>query len=141
MTIEGVIGQLLVVGRRLVGEQLPGEVGVVAGLLGQLLEVDGLVDQLLGDAHSFGVSVLELALALDLALLLVGAGPVGRRRGSVVSAAERDEELAEARVGGGAKLCGEVCGLGVLKRWSVYVYCEGSAIINTLGWPGRVVWP
>ena len=38
MTIEGVIGQLLVVGRRLVGEQLPGEVDVVAGLLGQLLE-------------------------------------------------------------------------------------------------------
>jgi hypothetical protein len=87
------------------------------------------------------VSVLDLGLALDLALLLVGAGPVGRRRGSVVSAAERDEELAEARVGGGAKLCGEVCGLGVLKRWSVHVYCEGSAIINTLGWPGRVVWP
>jgi hypothetical protein len=137
--IEGVIGQLLVVGRRLVGEQLPGEVGVVAGPLGQLLEVDGLVDQLLGNAHSLGVSVL--GLALDLALLLVGAGPVGRRRGSVVSAAERDEELAEARVGGGAKLCGELCGLGVLKRWSVYVYCEGSAIINTLGWTGRVVWP
>ena len=87
------------------------------------------------------MSVLDLGLALDLALLLVGAGPVGRRQGSVVSAAERDVELAEARVGGGAKLCGEACGLGVLKRWSVYVYCEGSAIINTLGWPGRVVWP
>ena len=87
------------------------------------------------------MSVLDLGLALDLALLLVGAGPVGRRRGSVVSAAERDEELAEARVGGGAKLCGELCDLGVVKKWSVYVYYEGSAITNTLGWTGRVVWP
>jgi hypothetical protein len=141
VTLEGVIGQLQVVGRRLVGEQLPGEVGVVAGLLGQLLEVDGLVDQLLCDAHSLDMGVLDLALALDLALLLVGAGPVGRRWRSVVSAAEHDEELAEAGVGGGAKLYGELCGLGVLKRWSVYVYCEGSAIIYTLGWTGKVVWP
>lgn len=56
------------------------------------------------------MSVLDLGLALDLALLLVGAGPVGRRQGSVVSAAECDEELFGARVGGG----GELCGLGVL---------------------------
>jgi hypothetical protein len=81
VTLPSVIGELLVVGRGLVGEQLIGEIKVATGLGGYLIGEDGCVDQLLSDAHSLDFGIL--------ALLLGG----GRRRRGVVSAAERDDVL------------------------------------------------
>jgi hypothetical protein len=92
VTRPGVIGGPLVVGAGLVGEQLVGNVELVTGLCGHLSGEDGGVDELLSDAHSLGLGVLD------------------RRRRRVVGAAEREDVLVGARLGGS----GELCGLGVL---------------------------